>query len=341
MNKRSLLIVLIMMLFCFPTLTHADDFTLTVQPEIPENQQGDNSNMFNLQMKPGEEKEYTLHIINKGEQNKNVEVSIVNAGTLTAGIIDETNQNAKMVTGAKNLLTDLTKLSDSEVVVPAKGSKDVHFSISAPEKPMPGIVLGGIYVLDKNEKSDNESKANTGVSIHNQMGYPTEIMLSTSDKQIEAKLELGEVNLTSYGGDTSLEIPIQNIQPNIVPDLTVVTNITKKENKEKVRINKKENVQIAPQSIFTHMVKIGDNKITPGKYLAHIKASSEYGLWEWNREFEVSDAKAKELNQNIQSKHTPAWIYIVISLLVFSFLLVLYLIYKIRKLLKRVPEERL
>lgn len=340
MNRKAIVTLLSLILFSLPNLAYADDFSLTVKPEITENHQGNNKNVFNLRMDPGEEKEYTLHVKNKGDRDKKVEVSIVNAGTLTAGVIDETNQNAKMVAGANNLLTDLAELSESEILIPANESKDVNFKITTPKEGMIGIALGGIYVLDKNENVNEQSKGESGVSIHNQMGYPTEIVLSTSDKQVEAKLALDKVQITSYGGKPALEIPLQNVNPNIVPDLTVETEVTKKGKTEIEEKNKKENIEIAPQSIFNHIVRMGDKKISPGTYSAHIKAKSEYGSWEWDREFVVSNEKAKEMNQNAKTLNVPSWLYFAIILLVLLLLLVFYLIYKNRQLKKGSMEEK-
>lgn len=316
-----------------PSSMYADGFTISVKPEIPDNQQGDYANMYNLKMTAGEEKEYTLHITNKGNDEKNVDVAIVNASTLADGIIDKSDAEAQMVKGAKNLLTDITTLKDNEVTVPANTTKDVTFKIKAPKEEMAGIILGGIYVLDKNEDGQKDT-GKGGMSLHNQIGYPIEIMLATSDKQVKAKLELDQITADTHGGHPSVKIPIQNVNPNIIPDLTVKTEISQKGSKKIIVSDEKKDNQLAPQAIFPHQVKLSDGTVKAGTYTAHIQATSEYGEWSWDREFEITSKEAKEINETTIQTPTPTWVYILIGTGILVLLIIAFLVAKVRKLSK-------
>lgn len=335
MRMKKYIVMLLMSLGCIllPVFVDADDFSISVSPEIPTNQKGDSKTSFNIRMKPGETKEYTLHINNKGDKDKKVEVSIVDAGTVSAGVIDKSNSKARMVSGAQHLLTELATLHDKNVTVPAKSVKDVTFTIKAPQEEMPGIILGGIYVLDKNEEEKSKDKGE-GMALHNQFGYPTEIMLATSDKQLKAKLDLDTVKADASGGHPSLEIPIQNINPNIIPDLTVKTDIRKKGSSKVLVTDTKTDNKLAPQSIFPHQVKLSEDKIKAGSYTAHIEASSEYGKWEWDRNFEITSKEAKDINERTIQKTIPMWIYVGLIIGLLVLVLIAYLLYRVRKLSK-------
>lgn len=317
---------------------HGEGFSISVTPNIPDNQQGDSRSMYNIRMNPSETKTYKLIIHNSGEIEKKVEVMIVNASTLAEGVIDKSDPKARMVKGAKNKLTDLTTLNENEVIVRADSSREVRFTITAPKEEIQGIVLGGIYVIDKNESLESEDKQDGGMSIHNQMGYPVEIMLSTSKKQVKAKLDLEEVKVGQYGGHPSLEVPIQNINSNIIPDLKVQTKIYKKGSTKLLIEKTKGDNQLAPQAIFPYQVQLSENKLLPGKYQAYIKATSEYGEWEWNRDFTVTNDEAKKINERTIQEPLSYLKYYLIGGGIVIFLIIIYLIIKVRKLSKKVNE---
>lgn len=333
--KKLISVIGLCVMFLLPSYVKANDFTLRVSPIIPENQQGENITMFNLKMKPGESKTYKINVVNTGDEKKEVDIMIVDASTLSEGVIDKTNENPLMVSGAKNLLTDLTTLKDSNLIIKGNETKEVEFTIEAPKEEMLGISLGSIYVLDKNVKEVDQKTKDEGMMIHNQMGYPIEIMVTTSTKQLSAKLSLDKVEADDFGGFPSLKIPIANENPNIIPDLKVVTEIRKKGTTKVMVTDTNSENQLAPQAIFPHQVKLSDDKVKEGDYTATIKATSDYGEWDWEKDFSITGKQVKDINQRTTEQRKPTWLYILIAISALILLIISYLLLKIRKLSKR------
>lgn len=333
MKKLYLVLVVGVCMILFPIFASAEGFTISVKPEIPDNQKDTSQTMYNIQMAPNEEKEYVLHVTNDGEEERKVAIMMTDATTLPDGTIDMSNPQVKLIKKAKNKLSELASLQQDTLVIPAKSTKDATFTIKTPKEEMPGIILGAIYVLDKNEKGNSKDNEKAGMSIRNQMGYTTEVMLSLSDQQVKAKLALDKLKVGTYMGHPSLEIPIQNINPNIVPNVTVKTEIKKVGASEILVTDTKKNNQLAPQAFFPHQVKLSEDKIKNGTYTALIKADSDYGHWEWQREFKITKHQAKDINQRTEQgvNKLPWWVYVLIIIGLILVILVSYLIYNVRK----------
>lgn len=337
---RYLLAPLLLVIYCFLgcITNHASTFTISVQPVIPQNQQGDSLSAYNLSMQPNEHQTYQLEISNTGDRAKTVDISINDAGTLPAGQIDLTSDKPRLIKSMKYKLSDLITLPTKQLTVAQNDKKYIEFSLTTPEEALPGILLGSIYVLDKNTDI-NETSAKGG-TLHNQLGYPVEIMLASSEKQVPADLTLSHVKATTFGGHPSLEVPIENSQAHIIPDLKVTTVITNQKNGEKLINDIKVDNQLAPQSIFPHQVKLSSEKIKAGTYLASISAVSAYGKWAWEKEFTITAKEAKTINEETVQKQTDFWPYYLIGLVALLTALVSVLLLKIRQLKRCKKEHR-
>lgn len=331
MTRRMVGMILgVVILVMIPLTAHANDFTISVKPVIPSNQQGDVKGYFNVQMKESEKKEYEIQVTNKGDKDKVVDVTALNAGTATDGKIDYTNVKPKLSEEIPNRFTDLVTVP-KKLKVPAKGVESLKFWVEMPKKAQPGIILGSIFILDTGDSEANQADK-SGMSIHNQMGYPVQMMVSMTNEQVKAELVLDKVELGTHSGHPSLEIPLENTKPNIIPDITVTTEISKKGSKQVLVTDKKSNNTLAPYSIFPHRVQLTDKKVKSGTYLAHIIAESEFGKWEWNQEFKITAQVAQELNEGAVQKKLPSWLYWLIAVGILVLLIIGYLIYKVKKL---------
>lgn len=317
-----------------PTATIADEgFGLSVKPVIPDNQQETDRQGYNLIMKNDEEKNYHIDVYNNSTSEKKIDMMVINSSTMPAGQIDLTNAKPRLIKNAGVKLTDVTALSEDELILPAKSQKKIAFKIKIPKEGLEGILLGSIYLLDKNE-SEQDSTAEEGLALRNHVGYATEVMVATSTKQKKAKLTLDAVKANAFEGQPAVEIPIENEQGHIIPDLTVITKIRKEgETAYFVEDEKTEN-KVAPKSIFPHQVIIAEKDIEVGHYVAEISAKSAYGTWEWEKPFEITSQGAKEINKHtVAQKETSSnWWYYIGGIVVILMAVIVYLGNKIRRL---------
>lgn len=332
-DKGYLWIILLFFIsLSLPIVSAADaDFGLKVSPVISENQQDTNRQGFNLLMENDSVATYQIDIDNTTSSEKNIEIAVMNSSTMPAGQIDLTNSKPRLIKDSGVKLTDVTELNQKDLVLPAKSSKQIQFTIKTPKDGLDGILLGSIYFLDKN-KNEPEKKNKEGMAIHNQVGYATEVMVATSTKQKKANITLDSVTPTAYSGQPALEIPLGNEEGHIIPDLAVTTKIRKAGAKSLLVEDKKTENKVAPKSIFPHQVVISKEKIKPGRYIADISATSEYGTWKWEKEFEVTSKEAKDINSQMIQEEKAPWLYYAIGGAIFLLLLVFILLVKIRKM---------
>lgn len=326
--------LLSLLIFCFlgGAVTEASSFSISVRPNLKDDQQGDGLSGFNLKMSPGETATYEVSVKNSGTEDKEIFVRIHNGGTLAAGQIDLTNPKAKMSQKSQMALTDIVTLMKDRYKVPKSSEIKVPFTINVPKKGIKGILLGSIYILDENK--DTQRSSSEGLAVHNQVGYPTEIIVATGTEQFEAALSLGEPKVGVSAGHPALTLPIENENPHIVPDLTVATEVkSRKGNSVLVNHVQKKN-QLAPFAIFDHELVLSEGEVKSGDYVAKVVATSAYGDWQWEKPFTISSTVAKDINQRSIQKKPPYLLYGLLAGLAVLVLVVGYLSYRLIKIKK-------
>src|SRR5699024_8043688 len=77
-------------------------------------------------------------------------------------------------------LTSIVKATQSEVKVPAKSEVKTSLTVTLPKEKFPGVVVGGIVVSEKAEKTPKDQKKE--VSIENTYNYTLGVVLTNNAK---------------------------------------------------------------------------------------------------------------------------------------------------------------
>ncbi|WP_053812869.1 DUF916 and DUF3324 domain-containing protein [Enterococcus faecium] len=333
--KRAIgITILILSIFCFNgVIVHGEEdiggFTIE---GVPNAHQLDSSvGYFYLKEDPGEKDKINVNLINESSKEKTLEIKVTNANTNPNGIVDYTGmiKNHDLL---KIPLTQLVKINQSEVKVPANSKKEITLSVEMPKHIFKGIILGGIVV---SEKKDGE-KSKQNVSVENTYSYTLGVVL-TNETQNQLKqcisVELEDVGPVLYDGRRIIQADILNPNPYIFSEAKVEGQIIDLKTKEVVRTKEQEHVSIAPLSVFPFQFDWEKEDLKPGKYLFKGKVTSGKKEWKFEKNFKITEKQAQNINEkSVFQIIIPKWLSnssIILSLL--SFISIVFLFIRRRK----------
>ncbi|HAP4788028.1 TPA: DUF916 and DUF3324 domain-containing protein [Enterococcus faecalis] len=286
---------------------------------IPSDHQLDKTvSYFYLKENPGEKDQVKVKLTNDSDKEKTLEVKLTNANTNSNGAVDYTGK-IKDHASLKDPLTSMAKVSQKEVQVPAKSSVETAIDIQMPEKTMSGVVVGGIVVSEK-QTVEKEKQA---LSLGNIYTYTIGLVLTNEDT-VEPKknnsVELDTVGAKLSDGKKIVQADILNPNPYIFPNATVKGEIKPKASGEVIKKEEKKNVNIAPYSVYPFQFDWKKEELKPGKYVFVGSVDAGGKTWKFEREFEITDEKAKEINtKSVFKVYIPKWVtYGVYALVIIS-----------------------
>lgn len=275
---------------------------------VPSDHQLDKeASYFYLKEEPGENDQVKIKLTNDSSEDKVLEVKITNANTNSNGLIDYSGQLKDHVS-LKNPLTSIAKVSQDEVKVPAKSSVETIINIQMPNQTLPGVIVGGILVSEKEEEKNKDE----GLSLGNVYTYTLGLVL-TNESKVEPKknisVELDNVGAILFDGRKIVQANILNNNPYMFTEGTIKGKIIDQKTNKVVQNQEKSNINIAPYSVFPFQFDWGKENLKSGKYL--FKGAVEAGdkVWEFEEEFEITADKAKEINEESVFKvYIPNWL---------------------------------
>ncbi|HGV8385867.1 TPA: DUF916 and DUF3324 domain-containing protein [Enterococcus faecium] len=275
---------------------------------VPSDHQLDKSvSYFYLKENPGEKDQVKVKLQNDSNKEKTLEVKITNANTNSNGLVDYTGQ-LKDHSSLKKPLTSIATVSQKEVTIPAKSTVETEINIQMPQENLPGIIVGGIVV---SEKQENE-KEKKELSLGNIYTYTLGLVLTNESKVDPNKnvsVELEKVGAILSDGRKVVQADILNPNPYIFGEATVSGKIMNEQETETIQETKKENVKLAPQSVYPFQFDWEKEDLKPGNYVFEGKVKTEDNEWNFKKKFTITDTEAKKINEESVFKiHIPKWL---------------------------------
>jgi hypothetical protein len=270
---------------------------------------------YYLKEGPGSEDSVKIKLVNSSSKEKTLEVRVTDANTNLNGIIDYTGQ-LKNDEHLKIPLTSLMEPKEQEVKVPANSSEEASLTIHMPKEAYPGVIVGGVVVSEKQE----ENKQKETLAVGSTYSYTLGVVLTNEDKidlKKNVSVELKKVGPILFDGRKIVQADILNPNPYIFSDAKVSGKIIQKESKKIVREQIKENVSIAPYSVFPFQFDWNKEELTPGKYLFKGTVEADGKIWKLEKEFGITEDTAKKINsESVFKLQIPNWLNIGTLLLV-------------------------
>lgn len=264
-----------------------------------------NSSYFYLKEDPKSTDKITIKLNNSSNQDKVLDIKVVDANTNSNGIIDYTGslKNNKTL---KLPLTSMVKPQAKEVTVPKNSSVETNLTVSMPAQKFSGVVLGGVVV---SEKKDNE-KLKEG-TVGNEYSYTIGIVL-TNENKVELfkniSVELEKVGPVLSAGKKVVQADILNPNPYVFSKAEVTGTVYEEGGSTKLKENTMQNVSIAPYSAFPFQLDWQKEDLKPGNYVFKCSVKTAENTWNFEKKFEIKNNEAKEINtESVFKVILPNW----------------------------------
>lgn len=299
LQKYLLILSAILMTLSFIPLSvraTESDVGFSVRATIPNNQIDRMKSYFDLKMKPGQKQVIKIQVFNSSSKEETIEVDVTFATTNRNGLIDYSETDRKKIDESLKIpLTELAKIDNTEIVIPAGKSKIVPITITMPKKKYDGVILGAAH-FKKKLKDTNEKSSKGGVEIKNQYAYVVGIKLCETTNEVLPDLHLKYIKPTLINYRTAVVANIQNSEAVIVENMSVNAEIYKKGSTKLLYSTNKIDLNMAPNSNFDYPIDLKNDPLKSGTYRLKMKAIIGTQVWDWD-EFFVIGKEAKNLNE--------------------------------------------
>jgi len=324
LNKMTIFIVLASLAALLTIPAAAMDFS--VSAVLPGNQRPNGSAFFDLLVHPGQEQDLIVEISNTRSTDIVVLVETITASTSRNGQINYT-ASGKMDDSLEHSFEDIVAMPQSYYDIPAKTTIQVPISLTVPDAPFSGAILGSIRVL---REATQEEKDAAG-AIVNQYAHVTAVRLVQSEnaEEIPADFALGEINVELVNYRASIIANVSNTQPIIIKGATASAVIYPKGSDQAIFEDSIESLDFAPNSVFPYsFVDREGYGIDAGDYTVAINIGYDGRDWNFRQDFTIDPKTADEVNEGAVNQHgqvrpeaegiapaeTPAWVYIMIAI---------------------------
>lgn len=271
----------------FLVKAEANALQFTMDAELPDNQIDQHKTYFDLLVEPGMEQDLSIILTNKSDEKLDLSVELTTAITNSHGIVDYTVVDPEVDDSLLHPFSEMATVDATTVILKANEQKKVTLKLSVPKEPFDGIILGGVYVKQK-----NTSKAE---NIETQQAMVKAVSLRMNSDQVPLDMKLIGAHTGKQGYRNVFQAIIQNPQPTLMDGITIEAQVLK-EDDQIVFENKTEDIHMAPNSNFAYAIPLEQQLFEAGDYTMKINASANGEVWEFEETFNVSILEAKKLN---------------------------------------------
>ncbi|MBO0438810.1 DUF916 and DUF3324 domain-containing protein [Candidatus Enterococcus ikei] len=300
MKKKHLLYIVatVILAVLMPIKTYAQDNSsgnatgFTYETIKPDNQRSNDVGYFDLKMTSGQKQTVKIKIKNLASEEIEVSVKLNGTKTNANGVIEYGPTTIKKDKSLKYDFENIVKAPE-KVKIPANAEQDVDIEITMPEASFDGVISGGIQ-LQKIEKDEKAKPKKTGVI--NKYAYVIGMILSETDKEVQANLELNKVYAELNNFRNTFFVNFSNVEAAYLENMATQVQIMKEDSDEVLYETKRSGMRMAPNSLIDFPVSMEGDRMVPGNYRAKILVTSGEKKWEWDEKFKITDEEADKFN---------------------------------------------
>lgn len=298
--------------FCLTTGADAAEqneetgMSFTYANKVPENQlkEGD---FFDLKMEKGQAQVLETELTNLTDQDLIINVSINNATTTGAGVIDYGPSEQPNTENLAYGLTDILK-APASVKLPKNGKTTLKMTLKMPTDSIQGVILGGVQL---EQEVDETKTLNESVSINNQYAYIYSVSIRETEELPAFAFESMDTTVEAKSKPI-VSLNFSNQAPRIIKEMTVETLVTPKDSEKVLGEQRLEKVKMAPNSVMSIPL---DVELDSGEYQTKTTVKVGDESWQWVEDFtieaEKADKPAVETSQDA-TKQNSSWLIIVV-----------------------------
>lgn len=284
---------------------------------------------FDLSLPVNESVPLVIHVTNNSEEAIEVAGELSPATTNINGVVEYGKTQNQLTSSVPFDITKVASFEKEKQTIAPKQTVDFVVNVSVPTKDYAGIVAGGITLRDvTEEKTSDETKG----MFKNKFAYAIALLVHGDKTPVENAVTLKEVTPTQVNSRNVVSAAIENKTANYINKVSIEASVTDASGKE-VLSEKKEDMQIAPSSLFQFPIYYEKQAMKAGKYTLTMTVRSEKQEWQLKKSFTITEEKATALNKtDVSEKEESRNVqWLVLGLVGIIFLLLIILIVVLRK----------
>lgn len=286
---------------------------------------------FDLSLPVNESVRLVIHVTNNSEEAIEVAGELSPATTNINGVVEYGKTQNQLTSSVPFDITKVASFEKEKQTIAPKQTVDFVVNVSVPTKDYAGIVAGGITLRDvTEEKTSDETKG----MFKNKFAYAIALLVHGDKTPVENTVTLKEVTPTQVNSRNVVSAAIENKTANYINKVSIEASVTDASGKE-VLSEKKEDMQIAPSSLFQFPIYYEKQAMKAGKYTLTMTVRSEKQEWQLKKSFTITEEKATALNKTDVSEKEESrnvqWLVLGLVGIIFLLLIILIVVLKKKK----------
>ncbi len=300
-----LLLIFILSLSIFVTPVHAkkavhkpphafEKVTFMVAPQLPpDNIGGQHLGYFNLPVKPHQQLDLAVKVINPTNQAIHIKSKAYNATTNDNGSLDYQGTHPDDPQLLKQPGTTFIALP-KKITLPAQATQLVHFKVAVPKRGFIGQKAIGLNLI----ADQPAGKA----AVKNRYVYIIGLVLNGQKLKPPHQKGLSadniQVRLVSPKKEPAISVQLANHDPAyILNGRLAMALVNQKYHFFNYRVIRKH-VKIAPNSRFDNNLLLGGKRLVPGIYQLKVKIDSHNNHHTFNKTVKITKTQARFINRH-------------------------------------------
>ncbi|MCB5953700.1 DUF916 and DUF3324 domain-containing protein [Enterococcus sp. CWB-B31] len=332
----AIAIIYIFNLVAFPSLVHGESLnSFDASIQVPDSQSDKNLSYFDVTLDPGKEEKLAITLVNKSEKTLSLKASFNRAVTNSGGVIEYSGINEDTSKSAPYDIEQLVTLSEENIQLESNQTKDVTLTVKMPEEKFSGVLAGGIYF---EEVSDEKTEGN----VKNVFSREIALLIHSDGQEVQPEVTITGAKADQANYRNVIEVGIENTAAAYVKKVNI--DYTVLLDGKEVLTGKKEQLSIAPNTLFPFRIPFDGEEFDGGEYTVDIKVSNDQGEWEGSPQFTVTKEEAADMNEQDvtvqKSDFEIPWSTVaLIAVLLALAVVVIITINKNRKLKKQLAKK--
>ena len=286
---------------------------------------------FDLSLPVNESVPLVIHVTNNSEETIEVAGELSPATTNINGVVEYGKTQNQLTSSVPFDITKVASFEKEKQTIAPKQTVDFVVNVSVPTKDYAGVVAGGITLRDvTEEKTSDETKG----MFKNKFAYAIALLVHGDKTPAENAVALKEVTPTQVNSRNVVSAAIENKTANYINKVSIEASVTDASGKE-VLSEKKEDMQIAPSSLFQFPIYYEKQAMKAGKYTLKMTVRSEKQEWQLKKSFTITEEKATALNKTDVSEKEESrnvqWLVLGLVGIIFLLLIILIVVLKKKK----------
>lgn len=327
--KKIFIFMLIGCIICIEraTIVEAEENPMNFQVNLSQSeyQIDKQKNYFDLKLPEMKKIALSIELENMADKSIMIEAEINNATTNLNGVVEYGSSDDKLK-GAPFDLKKVVKLTEKKFELAPMSKKIVNLEVEVPTIDYDGVVAGGLTFRDITKKEEKNIKE--GSMFTNRFGYAIAIVLHGAKPPVPSNIVLDSVAVTQLNGRNAISAELVNKTANYLNNV-IIDSVLKDKNGKEIFNEKKENMQLAPNSIFKFPLLYKEQKIEPGEYELELNIKSNDESWKLKRKFTIEKSQAETYNKSdviqankAQETNKLMGIIILLSVLLLIFIII-------------------